>query len=38
MEGINARAMAGLSHAQAESLRDMLRVVYDNLAVLDRGE
>jgi DNA-binding MarR family transcriptional regulator len=29
-------SLSGLSPAQAESLRDMLRLVYDNLAVLDR--
>lgn len=29
-------SLSGLSPAQAESLRDMLRMVYDNLAVLDR--
>jgi DNA-binding MarR family transcriptional regulator len=28
-------SLSGLSFAQAESLRDMLRMVYDNLAVLD---
>ncbi|MDQ0569039.1 DNA-binding MarR family transcriptional regulator [Variovorax paradoxus] len=28
-------SLSGLSVAQAESLRDMLRMVYDNLAVLD---
>ena len=28
-------SLSGLSPAQAESLRDMLRMVYDNLAVLD---
>ena len=31
-------ALAGLSSAQAEALRSMLRVVYDNLEVLDRNE
>ena len=31
-------SLSSLSHAQAEALRDMLRIVYDNLAVLDRGE
>lgn len=29
-------SLGGLSHAQAESLRDMLRLLYDNLAALDR--
>jgi DNA-binding MarR family transcriptional regulator len=29
-------SLSGLTPAQAESLRDMLRLVYDNLAVLDR--
>lgn len=28
-------SLAGLTTVQAESLRDMLRMVYDNLAVLD---
>jgi DNA-binding MarR family transcriptional regulator len=28
-------SLSGLTAAQAESLRDMLRMVYDNLAVLD---
>ena len=28
-------SLSGLTFAQAESLRDMLRMVYDNLAVLD---
>ncbi len=28
-------SLAGLTTTQAESLRDMLRMVYDNLAVLD---
>jgi hypothetical protein len=27
--------LSGLSTAQAEALRDMLAMVYDNLAVLD---
>jgi MarR family transcriptional regulator, organic hydroperoxide resistance regulator len=31
-------ALAGLNAAQADALRSMLRVVYDNLAVLDSGE
>ena len=31
-------SLAGLTNAQAESLRDMLRKVYDNMAVLDRNE
>lgn len=29
-------SLGGLTHAQAESLRDMLRLLYDNLAALDR--
>lgn len=29
-------SLAGLTSAQAEALRDMLRSIYDNLAVLDR--
>jgi DNA-binding MarR family transcriptional regulator len=29
-------SLSGLSQAQADALRDMLRIVYDNLAVLDR--
>ena len=29
-------SLSGLTHAQAESLRDMLRRVYDNLAALDK--
>jgi len=28
-------SLSGLTAAQAESLRDMLRMIYDNLAVLD---
>jgi DNA-binding MarR family transcriptional regulator len=31
-------ALAGLSAAQADALRSMLRTVYDNLDVLDRSE
>ena len=31
-------SLSGLSNAQADALRDMLRIVYDNLAVLDRDE
>jgi len=31
-------SLSGLSTAQADALRDMLRIVYDNLAVLDRDE
>jgi MarR family transcriptional regulator, organic hydroperoxide resistance regulator len=31
-------ALAGLNAAQSDALRSMLRVVYDNLAVLDSGE
>jgi len=29
-------SLAGLTAAQADALRDMLRSIYDNLAVLDR--
>jgi DNA-binding MarR family transcriptional regulator len=29
-------SLSGLTTAQAEALRDMLRIVHDNLAVLDR--
>jgi DNA-binding MarR family transcriptional regulator len=31
-------SLSGLSNAQADALRDMLLIVYDNLAVLDRDE
>lgn len=31
-------SLSGLSSAQADALRDMLRLVYDNLAVLDRDD
>jgi len=29
-------SLSGLTFAQAESLRDMLRMIYDNLAILDK--
>jgi DNA-binding MarR family transcriptional regulator len=31
-------SLSGLTSAQADALRDMLRIVYDNLAILDRDE
>ena len=31
-------ALGGISSAQAEALRSMLRTVYDNLEVLDKSE
>lgn len=31
-------SLSGLNSAQADALRSMLRIVYDNLAVLDRDE
>jgi DNA-binding MarR family transcriptional regulator len=31
-------SLSGLSNAQADALRNMLRTIYDNLAVLDRDE
>jgi DNA-binding MarR family transcriptional regulator len=31
-------SLSGLSSAQADALREMLRLVYDNLAVLDRDD
>ena len=31
-------SLSGISSAQSEALRDMLKMVYENLAVLDRDE